>query len=188
MIRSFLAIELPFTIIKKIKKVQDDLKSSLFSVKWVRPESIHLTLKFFGNIEEESIEEISRVITGVTSKFSPFHLEIRDIGAFPSLIRPRVIWVGVDERGDTLKILYNMIEKNLETIGFDPEQRQFNPHLTLGRVKSLEGKRTLIDKVEQCKGCDLGVFQVEALYLFKSELRPAGAVYSKLSTFKLTGS
>ena len=188
MIRSFLAIELPFTIIEKLKELQDDLKSSLSSVKWVRPESIHLTLKFFGNIEEESIEEISRVISGVTSKFSPFHLDIRNIGSFPSLTRPRVIWIGIDEREDTLKILYNTIEKSLETIGFDTEQREFNPHLTLGRVKSLKEKRTLIEKVEQCKGCDLGVFQVEALYLFKSDLRPSGAVYSKLNTFKLAGS
>jgi len=157
-------------------------------VKWVRPESIHLTLKFFGNIEEESIEEISRVITGVASKFTPFHLEVRDIGVFPNLMRPRVIWVGVDEAEDTLKILYNETEKNLEKIGYDPEQRPFNPHLTLGRVKSLKEKRILIEKIEQFKGCELGSFQIEALYLFKSELRPAGAVYSKLNAFKLAGS
>jgi 2'-5' RNA ligase len=103
-------------------------------------------------------------------------------------MRPRVIWVGVDECEDTLKILYNKIEKNLEKIGFDPEQRQFNPHLTLGRVKSLKEKRILIEKIEKFKGCELGSFQIEALYLFKSELRPAVAVYSKLNTFKLAGS
>ena len=184
-IRSFLAIELPRNIISKIEMIQNDLKSSEAQVKWVRPGSIHLTLKFFGNIEEKTIDDISRIVGEVASRFNAFHLDVEDVGAFPNESRPRVIWVGTRFVEGTLEILHKELETRLTKLGFEPEKRDFNPHLTLGRVKSLKGKRQLIEQMGKIKGCKLGSFLVESLFLFKSDLRPTGAVYTKLRTFDL---
>jgi 2'-5' RNA ligase len=184
-IRSFLAIELPKEIIGRLSEIQDNLKTSGSQVKWVKPESIHLTLKFFGNIEEKTVDDISQVLKKVTAKISAFDLDIKEIGVFPNMSRPRVIWVGVESSGRTLDILYKETESSLKKMGFEPEEREFRAHLTLGRVKSLKDKRQLIEQVEKLKGCEVGSFRVENLFLFKSDLRPTGAVYTKLRAFDL---
>ncbi|MFH1624747.1 MAG: RNA 2',3'-cyclic phosphodiesterase [Pseudomonadota bacterium] len=186
-IRSFLAIELPRKIVDKLEEIQKGLRSSGASVKWVRPESIHLTLKFFGNIEPKMIDDISRVVTKVAAKINAFDLEVKGVGAFPDMSHPRVVWVGLESSGGTLGILHKEVGTNLEEIGFAPEGRAFTAHLTLGRVKSLKEKRQLIQEMEKFKKYELGSFRVENLILFKSELRPSGAVYTKLRTFDLTG-
>lgn len=187
-IRSFLAIELPKEIIGKLSEIQDNLKPSVSQVKWVRPESVHLTLKFFGNIEEKTVDEISQVLKKVAAKISAFVIDVKDIGVFPNILRPRVIWVGVESSGRTLDILYKETEVSLKKIGFEPEQREFRAHLTLGRVKSLKDKRQLTEQIENLKGYEVGSFRVENLFLFKSDLRPTGAIYTKLETFNLGGS
>ena len=187
-IRSFLAIELPKEITGKLSEIQDNLKQSGSQVKWVRPESIHLTLKFFGNIEEKTVDDISQVLKKVTAKINAFDLDIKDIGVFPNMSRPRVIWVGVESSGRTLDILCKETESSLKKIGFEPEGREFSAHLTLGRVKSLKDRRQLTEQIEKLKGCEVGSFRVENLFLFKSDLRSTGAVYTKLETFNLGGS
>jgi len=187
-IRSFLAIDLPKEIIGKLGEIQNDLKSVGAQVKWVRLESIHLTLKFFGNIEEKNIDEISRVLAEVASKINVFGLEVKGTGVFPNIARPRVIWAGIKYTKGTLDLLHKEAESCLSKIGFEPEGRQFRAHLTLGRFKSLKDKRHLIQKIEEFENRELGTFKVKSLYLFKSELRPTGAVYTKLKTFDLAGS
>jgi 2'-5' RNA ligase len=187
-IRSFLAIELPKEIIGRLSEIQDNLKPSGSQVKWVKPESIHLTLKFFGNIEDKTVDDISQVVKKVTAEIDAFDLGIKGIGVFPNMLRPRVIWVGVESSGRTLDILYKETKVSLKKIGFEPEQREFRAHLTLGRVKSLKDKRQLTEQIEKLKGCEVGSFRVENLLLFKSDLRPTGAVYTKLETFNLGGS
>ena len=102
--------------------------------------------------------------------------------------RPRVIWVGVESSGRTLDILCKETESSLKKIGFEPEEREFRAHLTLGRDKSLKDRRQLTEQIEKLKGCEVGSFRVENLFLFKSDLRSTGAVYTKLETFNLGGS
>ncbi|MBI4620016.1 MAG: RNA 2',3'-cyclic phosphodiesterase [Desulfobacterales bacterium] len=187
-IRSFLAIELPKELRGKLSEIQDNLKTYGSQVKWVKPESIHLTLKFFGNIEEKNVDDISKAVKKVTAEIDAFDLGIKGIGVFPNMLSPRVIWVGVESSGRTLDILHKETESSLKKIGFEPEERGFRAHLTLGRVKSLKDKRQLTEQIEKLKGCELGSFRVENLFLFKSDLRPTGAVYTKLETFNLGGS
>ncbi len=187
-IRSFLAIDLPAEIVEGIREIQDHLKQSGPYVKWVRPENIHLTLKFFGDIDEKAIDEISTVLDGVVSKTNAFDLEVRDVGVFPNTSRPRVVWVGTESRDRTINILQKEIDATLKTMGFEPEDRAFRPHLTMGRVKSLKDKRLLIAQMEKFKGFDMGSFRVEHLFLIKSDLRPTGAVYTKLRSFDLAKS
>ena len=187
MIRSFLAIELPKPILRKIEEVQGDLRSTRADVRWVNPEKIHLTLKFFGNIEESRIEPIFKSIEEPIRHTLPFSLEVRGVGAFPHLRNPRVIWMGLVDGREVLVSFQKQIETQLEKIGFQPEDRPFHPHLTLGRMKSSRGKEELVGRMERHKEEEFGDFQVERVILFKSDLKPSGPIYTLLKEIKLGG-
>ncbi len=187
MIRSFLAIEIPRTIQKGIEEVQRELKSSRADVRWVSPDKIHLTLKFFGNIDESKIDLIVKSIEGPTGASTPFPLKVRGVGAFPHLKNPRVIWIGLVDGQEVLVYFQRQLERELEKIGFKPEERAFHPHLTLGRMKSGKGREALAGKMEEHRDEELGDFLVEKAVLFKSELRPTGPIYTPLREIKLGG-
>jgi 2'-5' RNA ligase len=187
LVRSFLAIELPKPIIKKIEEVQGDLKSTHAEVRWMSPEKIHLTLKFFRNIEESRIDLIFKSIEEPIRNTLPFSLKVRGVGAFPNLKNPRVIWMGLVEGREVLVSLQKQIETQLEKVGFQPEDRPFHPHLTLGRMKSSRGKEELVGRMEKYKEEEFGDFQVERVILFKSDLRPTGPIYTPLRELKLGG-
>jgi len=187
LIRSFLAIEIPRIILKKIEEVQEDLKLSQADVRWVNPEKIHLTLKFFGNIDESKIESIVKSIERPIRTTSPFSLKVRGVGAFPHLKNPRVIWVGLVDEKEVSAYFQKQLEEELEKIGFEREERAFHPHLTLGRMKSSKGRSELAGRMERHKEEEFGDFQVERIILFKSDLRPSGPIYTPLREVKLGG-
>ena len=180
MIRSFLAIELPKWILIKIGEAQEDLRSTHAEVGWVNPEKIHLTLKFFGNIEASRIDPIVRSIEEPIRKTFPFSLKVRGVGAFPHLKSPRVIWIGLVDEKEILMSFQKELEAQLEKIGFRPEDRPFHPHLTLGRMKSSRGKEGLLGKMEKHKEEEFGDLQVDRVVLFKSDLKPSGPIYTAL--------
>ena len=187
MIRSFLAIELPEPILRKIGEVQGDLRSTHAEVGWTDPKKIHLTLKFFGNIEESRIDPIFKSIEEPVRKTLPFSLKVRGVGAFPHLKNPRVIWIGLVEEKGILTSFQKQIETQLEKVGFQPENRPFHPHLTLGRMKSSRGKEGLVGRIERHREEEFGDFQVERMVLFKSDLRPSGPIYTPLRELRLGG-
>jgi len=187
LIRSFLAIELPKPILGKIEEVQGDLRSTHADVRWVSPEKIHLTLKFFGNIEESRIDLIFKSIEEPVRDALPFSVRVEGVGAFPSLKNPRVVWMGLDDGKERLVSLQKQLEDCLEKIGFEPEDRPFQPHLTLGRMKSTQGKEELVRGMEKYREEEFGAFQVERVVLFKSELRPSGPIYTLLRVLRMGG-
>jgi 2'-5' RNA ligase len=187
LIRSFLAIELPRVILKKIEEVQGDLKSSHADVRWVSPVKIHLTLKFFGNIDEARIEPICEAIKGPVHNAQVFPLRVKGIGTFPHWKNPRVIWMGLIDGKGLLIPLQRQLEMALEKIGFEPEDRTFQPHLTLGRVNSSRGKEELIRRMEGYREEEFGEVSVERVVLFKSDLKPTGPIYTSLREIELNG-
>jgi 2'-5' RNA ligase len=186
-IRAFLAIELPPAITEGIERVQGDLKQSHADVRWVDPGRIHLTLKFFGNIDEAACDEIMDAVGKGAKGVSPFTLAVRGLGAFPSIRNPRVVWLGVEDGGEMLKPLQEAVEARLNRIGYPKEERDFKPHLTVGRVRSGKGRSELLRRMEHFSGGDLGKFRVERIVLFKSDLRPTGPMYTELKAHKLGG-
>jgi 2'-5' RNA ligase len=180
LIRSFLAIELPETILKTIEDVQKDLKSSQADVRWVHPGKIHLTLKFFGDIEEARTDSIVTAIEGFVSQTKIFTLDINGIGVFPHWKNPRVVWMGVSDPDGLLIPFHKLIEEVLKGSGFEPEGRAFRPHLTLGRVNSSRGREELMKKVEPYREREFMKLPVGKITLFKSDLRPTGPVYTRL--------
>ncbi|MDO8724091.1 MAG: RNA 2',3'-cyclic phosphodiesterase [Syntrophales bacterium] len=183
-VRAFLAIEPPAEILKEIGDIQNRLKKSIAAdVRWTRPEGIHLTLKFFGNISESEIAAVSQVVEKHTAAFAPLQLEVRTLGVFPSLKRPRVLWIGL--QGDTAPLvsLQKNLERGFEDCGFAREERPLRPHLTLGRIKAVKETAGLEKTIESGRDFATGSFCAAGLALFKSDLTPQGAVYTKLAWF-----
>ncbi|MBP8986078.1 MAG: RNA 2',3'-cyclic phosphodiesterase [Syntrophobacterales bacterium] len=186
-VRSFLAIDLPEEVKAGLGRISDSLKRRVGGVRWTRPEGIHLTLKFFGDISGEEIARISMVAGSAAGVTAPFQLTVEGLGVFPGLKRPRVLWVGVGGRLDILARLQGGIESALEAQGFKKEGRGFKPHLTLGRFRS-PGEVSGIERVFAGRNdYRAGGFTAEGLTLFKSDLTPKGAVYSALEFFPFKG-
>jgi RNA 2',3'-cyclic 3'-phosphodiesterase len=190
-IRAFIAIELPSQIKAALAQLQDNLRTSKnASVKWVEPQSIHLTLKFLGNVDEAEIPAVTKALSEAVKGVAPFSLQLGDPGAFPDTHAPRVVWVGVGGEIEPLSTLHNNIDRVLAPLGFPPEKRAFSPHLTLGRVRdeALPGeKRRLGENVTSLRTGEKLSFKTESLSLMRSKLSRAGAVYSRLASLALCG-
>ena len=188
-IRSFIAIELPDGAKKMLRQLQSQLKTGgQFPVKWVDPESIHLTLKFLGNVSSDTIETITNEIEESARGIAPFQLEVKGLGVFPNPHRTQVIWVGVSGELETLSRLQQRIESRLAPLGFPPEARKFTAHLTLGRVRerATPQERQSLGQLITATGFESGFsFSVDSVQLMRSQLTSAGAIYSRISSARL---
>jgi len=185
MIRAFLAIELPESIRPGLAQVQGELKRSRADVRWVAPGNIHLTLKFFGNVPEDEIGPLAQAARQAAAEAAPLQLQATSAGAFPSPHAPRVVWLGLG--GDVLPLtqLYYRLEKAFVALGYLPEGRAFNPHLTLGRVKSPANRERLARLLAKLPPLNWPPFTVKELILFQSVLSPQGSTYSPLEVIPL---
>lgn len=179
-IRSFIAIEIPEGIKKGLFEIQEKLKKTGADVGWTRPDGIHLTLKFLGEVDEVRLIDVQKAVEKASKEFSPFVLEVSGIGIFPNTRSPRVLWIGIKDKGDDLKNLQEAIERETERVGFKRENRSFTPHLTLGRVRSQKNRDALINSLEEFDKIELGLLDVGEVSLIKSELNPKGAIYTQL--------
>ena len=179
--RAFVAIDLPEYIRASIAAAQETLKTYGFRVKWVRPESIHLTLKFLGNIEVSRIDAIVNAMRLAVKGYDALHLNASGTGVFPNARRPRVIWVGLGGQLDPLISLQQTLDTHLAELGFAAETRPFKGHLTLGRIKAKVAADRLQEALDKLNSFESENFEADRIILFKSELRPGGAVYSKVA-------
>lgn len=187
-IRSFIAIELPDELKLELGRLEARLKSGVSSpVKWVDPQSIHLTLKFLGNIAIDRTGEITRAIEEAAQTVPPFRLEVKGLGVFPNLRRVQVAWVGLSGEVAQLGVLQQRLESNLARLGFAPESRPFVSHLTLARVRdqaSLD-ERQRFGQLIAGTSFEAGVINVDAISLVRSQLTRAGAIYTRISSVSL---
>ncbi len=189
-LRTFVALPLSPEIESQLDEIQRALRRRCpdGSVRWVRPEAIHLTLFFIGDVLEERIEPIREALAVVARNVPPFEFGVGGVGAFPKTSRPRVLWVGVQDSDERLALLYRAINEAMENVGFQPEDRPFNPHLTLGRVSrraDRDDRAQISRAVEETDVGDLGTIRAGELILFRSDLKPTGAEYTRLFTFPL---
>jgi len=190
-VRSFIAVELPSEIRAELASLEERLKARRHPfVKWVDSESIHLTLKFLGNIALATVPQIIDAITKIAQPISPFRLQMGGLGVFPNWQRPQVVWVGIGGEVGKLAILQRDTEAALSPLGFPPESRSFKAHLTLGRLRertSPKDKQKFGEWVTSIKFETALSFEVNALSLMKSQLTPSGAIYSQLASIELGG-
>lgn len=179
-IRAFIAIELPVKIVFSISQIQERIATYGFKIRWIRPENIHLTLKFLGDIKTADIDKIGGVMDESVRGHAPISLKAKGIGVFPGIKRPRVIWTGVSGEVNQLFGLQKRLEDNLDGLGFPKENRPFKAHLTFGRVKNRLDPKRLGDALSEFIGFESEEFVADRVILYKSDLKPAGAVYTKL--------
>jgi 2'-5' RNA ligase len=185
MIRCFLAIDLPDSLRPQLALVQGELKRSDADVRWVAVGNIHLTLKFFGNLPDAEVDPIAAAAREVAAQQGPFELQVTAAGAFPGVRSPRVVWLGLGGDLVPLARMYHQLEKAFASLGHLPEGRPFNPHLTLGRVKSPANRHRLTKLLETLAPLNWPPFQVNEIILFKSTLTPKGSIYTPLKVIPL---
>ena len=186
-IRTFVAVALPEDVVVAIDRVERALAAFDFKIRWVDPHKIHLTLKFLGDVPLAGIDAIADALAAAVSKHPPLTLHATGVGAFPGFKRPRIIWVGLGDQMQALSALQRDVETHLAALGFAPEKRPFRAHLTMGRVKGAIDSRRLIEAVNGLQRFESPPFAVREVAIFRSELRPGGAEYTKLRVVQLQG-
>lgn len=186
--RVFVAANIGPDIREALARLQAALRAGApgADVGWVRPEGIHVTLKFLGEVAEERIPGVTDALRTALEGQGPFALRCRGTGAFPNLRRPRVVWAGIGSGGEELAGIQSRVEATLLPLGFPPEGRAFTPHLTLGRVRSPKHTDLLARAIGRFEGEAFGEIVVDRIDLMRSELKPSGAVYSVVEAFPLS--
>lgn len=182
--RTFIAIELPENIKKQIEQAQAPLKKTDAFVSWVKPGNIHVTLKFLGEVPEDKMEEVFAATGKALEGAREFTMSLKGMGGFPNLKRPRVIWIGAGSGQEELSGLARRIEQEMEEIGFPREKRKFSAHFTIGRVKSPRNIEQLAGLVESAD-FQTEEIQVTEVVVMRSQLNPAGAIYTPLKKVPL---
>jgi len=190
-IRCFIAVELDESVKTELGRLQKRLAKQLrgdeFGINWVKPERIHLTLKFLGDVDDTLIPEICSAVSEAAEHFSPFEIELSGLGCFPPNNRPaRVLWAGITTGAETLGELAEAIDLNLGVLDFGPETRKFSPHLTLARIKQPNAGKSVRNLVEQSPVDIIAGQTVGEITVFQSELTRSGPIYTSLAHAPLT--
>ena len=182
-LRAFIAVELPLEIRQNVQQATLSLRRDTGSlIRWVTVENMHLTLKFLGDISSSNVEVLTQLIHAQAGSFNSFDIHLSGIGSFPNPRRPRVIYVGIQAPA-ALEAFQRQMESAIHRLGYNPEERAFAPHLTIGRVRqhvSADDQQKIRRALEEATIDSLGTARVNSVHLYKSDLKPNGPAYTKL--------
>lgn len=189
MLRSFIAIEVPPPVQQAIVRQTEPLRRIIGPqrVRWVAPENIHLTIQFLGDVSPGNLERLAEALRSEVAAHPIFSLTGESIGAFPNARRARVLWVSV-QPSPALQALARSIQNINKRMGYPPEEREFSPHLTIGRVRQQVNATDLNiirQALESYPVCAFGSFTVDSVSIFKSDLKPDGPIYTRLYSLPL---
>ena len=184
-IRTFVAIQPSADALEGIAAIQEELRGAGADVRWVKPEAMHLTLQFLGDVRESEIAGVERSLSSSFAEQEPFDVECRGLGVFPNQRKPRTLWVGLF--GEGLGQLAERTEIALAPLGFPPADREFRPHLTLGRLRSMHGFDAVAAALRSSSERSFGSSRIDRTILYRSDLRPTGSIYTVLATFPFAG-
>ncbi len=188
--RAFIAIDLPKEIKDNLCLVQENFKKLPARINWVNPDNIHLTLRFLGEIEQSQTDKIITAIKGSALLTSPFQINLSSISVFPDTALPRVIWIGINSGNERIQEIYRNLGTKLKSLGIPEESRQFLPHITIARIKTILKKKEFLMELNNLKDTSPKVnsyFQARKITLFKSRLTAKGAVYEIIKELDLLG-
>ena len=189
-LRAFVAARLDAELLDKITAQQRRIEAKLARapVRWTRPEQLHLTLHFLGNVQVEAIPALHQALSAAAQGIAPFRLALGTLGCFPNWRRPSVIWLGLQGELAALQRLQEAIRLRCQTFGSHAEERAFHPHLTIGRVKpAAQPARALGEVIQSEPAAALGGWHVDRVTLMRSELRAGGSIYTVLADVPLAG-
>ena len=187
-IRSFLAFELPEDIRQIVTRVSGEVRKSSLEVRWVRPEFIHVTVVFLGDIQSEQVRPMGVPLNAVCANHEPFKIFLKPMGCFPNSRNPRVIWLGIGGDLERMSRFRDDLQQALSPFGIKEEERAFRPHLTLGRFKKAGKSPAELERLlSTYRDLSSPPCTLNELVLFRSDLKPGGAVYTKMSSWPLSG-
>ena len=184
-VRTFIALELPKELKEGLSLIQQQLMKKTRAVRWVKPDNMHLTLKFLGPTSKDAVPEICRKLEETTCGLNRFLLKLTGLGAFPNSFNPKVIWAGI-ERNEDLWGFQERLEEALETTGFPREKRPFSPHLTLGRLRDMRRRREAGTALESVRLDNSLQFKAVRIIFYRSDLLPEGPIYTHLKEINLS--
>jgi RNA 2',3'-cyclic 3'-phosphodiesterase len=187
MVRAFVAVAISDDVRRRLAEEQARLRRTGARVSWVAPENIHLTLAFLGDVFPERIAGIGAALTRIGAATVPFEFAVAGLGYFGSQRSPRVIWAGITEGAEALGVLQQRVDRALRELDFTLEDRPFKPHLTFGRVRAPGGADELAARIDAARDVACGTVAVDRVLLMRSELRPAGPIYTVLHDAPLSG-
>ena len=184
-IRTFIAIEIPPHIKKEISEIQRHLMVRDTRISWPKPDNIHITLKFLGDVDASAIAPIARVVEEAVEQIPPFNVKIGGVGTFPSGSKPRVLWIGAKSEDSLLVKCAESIDSNLGELGYEKETRAFRAHLTLGRVKSQFKIDEVLERLNESRDFECDDFRASEITVVQSTLHASGAIYTPLKRIRL---
>jgi 2'-5' RNA ligase len=178
-VRCFVAVDVPAEVRARLTAVTERLRRATprADVRWSGADTMHVTLKFLGEVEDARIVDVTGALAMVAAAQRPLALGARGLGGFPSNSRPRIVWAGLTGQVERLGALAQAVDRALAGLGFPPEQRPFQGHLTIGRVRSPRGAERLAAVLRAEAETSFGAWTVDELVLYRSLLRPTGAVH-----------
>ena len=186
-IRSFLAFELPEDIKTIVTRVSGEIRKSSLDVRWARPEFIHLTVVFMGGVQSEQIPSMGKSLDAVCANHGSFSISLKPMGCFPNSRNPRVIWLGIDGDLERMSRFRDDLQAALSPFGIKEEMRAFRPHLTLGRFKKPAKRETELEQMlAKYRELSSPARTLDELVLFRSDLKPGGAVYTRMLFWRLS--
>jgi len=187
-LRTFVAVEIPFEVRDRARRLIDQLSVTAAKVKWVEPEHMHWTLKFLGDVGILETPAICEAVMRAVEPLAPFDIEALGAGAFPDVHRPRTVWIGTGRGSEQMVELHDAIEHELAKLGYRAENRRFRPHLTIGRVRqSPTGIDELGELLRQNADFSSGLSTVYEVVVFSSQLSTRGPTYDPLCHAELKG-
>ncbi len=177
--RAFIAVDIEDpALVSRLVSIRDAFVATGAPMKPVEDQNLHITLRFLGEIPVSMVDEVHRVMSSVA--FRRFRIRIAGVGAFPTVSRPRVIWVGVREGAEELARIHDEIERGLRRLGFRPEREEFVPHITLARIKGSRNLDRVVKLLNQYADVEVGEMTVEVIRLKQSILTRSGPIYRTL--------
>lgn len=184
-LRLFIAIEIEKRIKERILELLKHLKKTETDIRWVAPENLHVTVKFIGDLDPIILPSVAKSLENVASRFNPFRIQIENVAVFPKIKNPRILFIGLRDKEDSLVNIFEELEVELEAFGIKRESRKYVGHITIGRVKSQKNIHKLIEALNSDSACFLGQEKVNHISLIQSELTPKGPIYTTLKRFIL---
>ena len=184
LIRTFIALDIPETVAKVALSLQSSVKVNPKAVRWERKENIHITLRYIGPTAPREVEKINRLLSEIVGQNSDLSLNISGTGCFPKKERPRILWLGVDGDVVELKLLVEMINSEMDQLGYPQEERNYSPHISIGRIRY---PQMITPDVTDFLSAEYEpiFWNIPKINYYQSELLPSGAIYSILGTHNL---
>jgi RNA 2',3'-cyclic 3'-phosphodiesterase len=180
LIRSFICIEVPASVCRRLEELQICLRRTGGDVSWVKASNIHLTLKFMGDITHSSVQVVRKAVIQASTDLNPFEITVNGTGCFPSARNPRVLWVGLVDASQQLKHLHSEIDRLLALSGFVADHKPFSPHLTLGRFRTPRQSQRVVEAMLR-EGFEPESFVADRVIIMRSQLNAGGSIYTRLA-------